>query len=685
MGRVALAVGLLVALLLTLASFVPILYGIVLFAILVWFAVPGIVLGRRLYATQEGGGIAGLVAGPAWGYVLSSLVLLAMWAAGIRSFAVLMLAPVPALCLVWPARALSGSLALPAFTRKDLAGAAFVLLAVFAIVARPYSQVGADVPEGRAYRAYFTADFVWAMAVTAEVGKGDVPPKNPYYVNDALHYYWLMHLLPAVEHRAVGGALRLDAILLVNALGAGLMFGGFFYFFLRHFVDRPWAATVAAVGVLFCSSFEGAERLWWTGATLDQLRSVNIDAVGNWFYQGMKIDGLHRALFWQPQHLVGYLLGFSALMLLVEAREAWRASLLFLVGVFLSMSMLLSSPAAAMLTCVAAAYEAMRLTQVRKWKAFVTCAFAAAVPMAGALALGTALQYVDTRSPGNPLVAFGVNRLAMHRVWLTMFLNFGPVVTVAVLGAIAAAWRGALSRFVPVFITIGVSAGFYFLVDVPDHQNVYVAWRASHLIFIALAALCGFALQEWWGMGGLARWTTTSVAAVAAAVALPTVLIDIYNAQDVANRADGPGFKWTVILTPGELDGLDWIRQNTAPASRVQNEPYSRNRDAYYVTAFAERRMSGGLPTGLIPLKKYDEVSARIRKMYQAPSAGEVHDQALELCVDYLMVGPPERAAYPALPAILDASPHLFAPAFRNGILDIYAVSGSWDEPRCPH
>jgi hypothetical protein len=685
MGRTALSVALPVAIILTLAAFAPFLSGLGLFGIVVWFSVPGVVLGRRLYAGQKGGGIAALLAGPAWGYVLSSLVLLALWAAGIRSFPALMLAPVPAIVLAWPARALAGNLALPEFTRKDLSGVAFVLLAVLAIVARPYSQVGADLPEGRAYRAYFTADFVWAMAVTAEVSKGDVPPKNPYYLDDALHYYWLMHLLPAVEHRAAGSAIRLDDILLVNGLWASLMFGGFFYFFLRHFVDRPWAATLAAVGVLFCSSFEGAERLWWTGATLDQLRSVNIDAVGNWFYQGMKIDGLHRALFWQPQHLVGYLLGFSALLLIVEAREAWRASLLFLAGVFLSMSMLLSSPAAAMLACVAAVYEAIRLIHDRRWLAFLTCSLAAAVPLAGALALGSLLQYVDTRSPGNPLVAFGVNRLATHRVWLTIFLNFGPVAIVAALGTLATIWRGVLPRFLPVFITIGISAAFYTLVDVPDHQGVYVAWRASHLIFIALAALCGFALQECWERGGLARWTMTPIAAVVAALALPTVLIDIYNAQDVANRADGPGFKWTVILTPGELAGLDWIQEHTSPASRVQNEPYSRNRDAYYVTAFAERRMSGGLPTGLIPIKKYDEVSARIRKMYQAASAAEVHDQALELCVDYMMMGPPERAAYPALSTVLEGSPHLFAPAFRNGILDVYAVTGSWEKPGCPH
>lgn len=684
-GRLALAGALLMALAATVAGFAPIGRGLGLLAVLAWFAVPGVVLARRLYGGKPGGGMSALLAGAPWGYVMSSLVLLGLWASGVRRFPVLMLAPIPATILVWPARRLRETLEPPLLGRRDLAAVAFVLLAVLAIVARPYSRVGIDLPDGRAYRAYFTADFVWAMAVTAEVSKGDIPPKNPYYVDDALHYYWLMHLLPSAEYRSAGGDIRIEEVLLANGLWASLMFGGFFYFFVRHFVERPWAAAVACIGVLFCSSFEGLERLWWTGASLDQLRSVNIDAVGNWFYQGMKVDGLHRALFWQPQHLVGYLVGFSALLLLVEARDASKAALLFLAGVFLGLSMLLSSPAAAMIAAVAASYETFRLARARQWKAFVPCALAAAVPMAGALALSAALQYVDTRSPGNPLVKFGVNSLATHRVWLTIFLNFGPVVIVAGLGLAAAIWRDALETFVPILITVAVSAAFYVLVDVPDHNGVYVAWRASHVIFMALAPLCGFAVQEWWAAGGAARWAMVSAAAAVALAALPTVVIDIYNAQDVANRTDGPGFKWTVVLTPAELEGLAWIKQHTPINARVQIEPFSRNRDAYYVTAFGERRMSGGLPTGLIPIAKYETVSGKIRELYQAASARDAYDRALSLCVDYLMIGPPERAAYPALQPLLDANPHFFLPVFHNDALAIYAVSGSWDRQGCVH
>ena len=224
-----------------------------LLTILLWFALPGIVLTGRMYRHSPAKWAAALLAGPACGYVLSSLVLLALWIAGVRSFIWLMTAAIPAAAVAWLAGALAPSLSVPRFTRRDIAAVLLSLLAVPAVVARPYARVGIDLPEGRAYRAYFTADFVWEMAVVSEVSKGDMPPRNPYFVDDDLHYYWLMHLLPAAEHRAVGKSIRIEQILLVNAFTIGLAFVGFFYFFVRHFAQWPEGRRITCdfqIGIL---------------------------------------------------------------------------------------------------------------------------------------------------------------------------------------------------------------------------------------------------------------------------------------------------------------------------------------------------------------------------------------------------------------------------------------------------
>jgi len=72
------------------------------------------------------------------------------------------------------------------------------LLLVPVLVSRPFAMVGVETSRGVAYRQYFTADHVWRRTVVAELAKGDFLPKNPYYIDDPLHYYWLPHLLDAV-------------------------------------------------------------------------------------------------------------------------------------------------------------------------------------------------------------------------------------------------------------------------------------------------------------------------------------------------------------------------------------------------------------------------------------------------------------------------------------------------------
>jgi hypothetical protein len=147
----------------------------------------------------------------------------------------------------------------------------------------------------------------------------------------------------------------------------------------------------------------------------------------------------------------------------------------------------------------------------------------------------------------------------------------------------------------------------------------------------------------------------------------------------------GPGFRWTVVLSPDELQGLNWIKKMTPKDARVQVEPEVRGRDTWaYVPAFAERRMSGGISLGMVPLAKYEEVSARIKKeIYQSTSPHDAYERSRAFCIDYLVIGEPERAAYAKLQPMLDQAPHLFAPAFRNNVLTVFAISqdGTW--PGC--
>jgi uncharacterized membrane protein len=268
-------------------------------------------------------------------------------------------------------------------------------------------------------------------------------------------------------------------------------------------------------------------------------------------------------------------------------------------------------------------------------------------------------------------------------MWTVILLSFGPVLLIAALGVFFVFRRGATERFAPIWIGLAVCWAFYFLVDLPD-SPYSVGFHVGKLAFVIFTPLCAVAVQEWWLAGTRVRWGLAPVIAVIVLAGMPTAVIDLYNTQDIFNRARGPGYRWTVLLSPEEVSGLEWVQRNTPTRARVQVEPNVRANDTWaYVPAFAERRMSAGIPLSMIPLAKYKKASDEILAMYKSPSAAEAYERAVRLCVDYLMVGPPERSAYPALQPMIDASPHLFVPVFRNETLAVYAVS-RFDRAGCP-
>lgn len=662
-----------------LGLFVPLGRGLLLVLIAAWFSLPGVLLGWLLYAPGQGRGMAAALVGPVWGYGFSSLVLLVLWISGVRGPA-LLVAPVLAGAAVIPLGLwLRGALVAPAFTSRDVVAVCLLVAMVPALVGRPFSRVGETLPDGgKAYRAYFTADFVWRMAVAAELAKGEVPPINPFYRGDRLNYYWLAHLLPAAEYREMRSRLTVEQILLANSLALDLAFILFLYGFVRQWVRSPGAVAAACIGTLLFTSFEGLERIWFLyrvhpeAPPFHLLRELNIDAVTRWFYRSLPVDGLHRLLWYQPHHAMGYALGFSPMLLLAQAREPAAARLYALSGVLLGLCLLLSSFSAIMLTAVTSLLALGYVVVHRRPGAFVPAALAGAIPLGAATAAALALGYVDRSN--SEMVRVLVNPMAVTETWRALLLSFGPMLLVGTAGAVLIVRRRAWT-FAPVAALIAVSFAFYFFVDLRGHQYVYVGWRAGHMLFVAFAVLVAYALQELMQLRPRLRLAAAAVVVLLALGAAPTFVIDLYNTQDITNRAQAPGFRWTLVLEPDEVEALTWLRQFTPPSAVVQVEPYTRDAETWaYLPAFAERRMAAGLPISMIPLEKYEAASARVRSIYAEQNCEAAYAQAASLGIEYLYIGAPERQAHPHFEAMVRQRPDLFQPVFRKGQVSIYYI-----------
>jgi uncharacterized membrane protein len=172
-------------------------------------------------------------------------------------------------------------------------------------------------------------------------------------------------------------------------------------------------------------------------------------------------------------------------------------------------------------------------------------------------------------------------------------------------------------------------------------------------------------------LGGIAAVVVLAVAA------LPTTIVDLYNAQDLTNQKNGPTFPWVLRLTRGEVEALDWLKTHTPPNVVVQPDVQGRGTSSWgYMPAFGERRMAAGLPIAMIPMQPYQEATDMVgEQVFAHGKAKERAAAARRMGIDYLWVGPDDRDEHPDLMAVLESRADLFPVVYRNRDVVIYWVA----------
>jgi hypothetical protein len=674
----ALLAALAVVVAVEIGAIAPRLAALAIVATAWWMALPGVFLARRAFASREPSGIAAWLFGPGVGLGLSVFGALPLWAAGVQGWLAILLAPWMTWSAAWLARRFGGpTLRLPPFDRRDVLAVAVALLVVPVVTWAPYDHVREPVADGEAYRAYFTADFVWGMTVTAELAKGDVPPANPFLRGQPLRYYWMSHFLSGALYRNVRGwGITLEQVLLLNGLAFGLAAVAFLYGLARVSGGSPVFCALA-VGVAFlANSYEGLERIWMLHerhAPLAVLKIFNIDAVTRWFYEGMPVDGLQRMLLYQPHHLPGYMLALAALWLVGVAEDVTEISVALGAGVLLGLALLFSSFTAIVVGIAIGTLFVLRLLARRRITALWKCLILGG-PVLIAAALSSALGYTDPQQ--GLLIRFGLNPVAVRQWPLMLVLSFGPLLFAGIAGLLRIRW--IVREGAPAAVLVLTAFAFYFLTDVPDQQGVWVGWRSGHLLFIGFLVMGAAGLTAAW-QRPMPRWPLALTLLLTVAPAIPTVAIDVYNAQDVTNRAQGPGFPWTLVISPDEREALEWVRRNTPPDAIVQFEPYVRGAGWWcYLTAFGERRMAAGLPGAMIPRRPFEVASDHVRSgIFLATSPHNAHAMARSMGIDYLWLGRVERHSYREAIAAIAKRPDLFPKVFTNKDVTICKVGAS--------
>lgn len=644
--------------------------GIVYFAIFALACAPGLPIGWRLFGRSPAGWISGALIG----YALTAIVIWAAIALGVPGGLAFVAGWALLLCVTWMACRGAGAPLLPLapWGRGDALALALVLALTAAVALPPFANLGIRDAEGnRYYRAYFTADFVWHTALTAELGKYAMPPRNPFLAPRPIHYYWTYFLLPAAVSASGPAALRdVQRCLKLNAFFTGMLLMSAIFMSVRGAVPHAAAAGMSVALALLASSAEGLATvfgLWQRGMPLSAVRDINIDAVTAWVWKGYRIDGLQRALWYVPQHSMAYALGLIALTATAVGGSPGSLASSLLIGVALGGAVTMNPLVGGMF---ALAFGVAVLADAARKPAplgRILCGAAAALPVVAAVMWCLSNRMVE--GAGGAL-EFGFTGTSRNAPVLTLLLSLGPILLPALAGLLvrcavpvaplaASAALAGLSLFLLYFVRLSV-------------DRAWVGFRAGHLMLVSLPALAArfFACT----LGSARTLALASFAALLIAGA-PTVLIDEYNAQDITNRSIAPGdFPWTLVLTAEQQQAFRWIREHTPPTAVVQMEPLVRGRAGFsLIPTFAERRMAAGLALPLLEIPEYRERSERARTVYASNDARDAWDTARALRLDYLYVDDVERRAYPGVEK-LDRNPQYFEPVFAAGPVAVYRV-----------
>lgn len=213
----------------------------------------------------------------------------------------------------------------------------------------------------------------------------------------------------------------------------------------------------------------------------------------------------------------------------------------------------------------------------------------------------------------------------------------------------------------------------YFVMLVPDPY--WVGFRAGQILLVTLPVFAACFFQRLIQARRM-RWVGAMAAVGLFAVGLPTSLADTFAAQDIANQAMGPGFHWTIHITPLQQQAFSWIRRATLREAIVQMDPTSHGRESWtLIPAFAQRRMAAGLPISLLHSSIYDTRSRQVHDLYSTASAEAAWQAARSMGIDYLYLDNVEKDAFAG--AGLDKfehHPQFFVAVFRNAEVVVYAV-----------
>lgn len=533
-----------------------------------------------------------------------------------------------------------------------------VLLITSLAVSLPFGMIGRDCGDATCYRSYFDNDFFTQLAVAAELSHGTVPPRNPYFSGETLHYYWLPLQATATVFRAARESVTLESIHRSQCIMIGYLFVVILLRLTACLVSSPPFRTIGVVLLILSSSFEGAFlwfRNWTTNDAIGHYTTFNIDGLSRLLWEPPLIDSLYRGLLFTPQHLLGLCL---LMMLMIIQMERHSESESHWVVFVLLTSILLNSVfmAAAGFFWLGAA-ELFNLIKTKKWR---WTRYATAI-LAGIVSVGLAMQFgMITAHPGD--VYFGFRISSLSALFAILFLNFGAVPILS-LGGIWAAQAHDRNHTIPIALMAAIGYGFVFFVSMSGYPNEF-GLRGGFIVLVASTPLVTSLLALLFQNRNRVSKISAAFLVALLAPGIMTTIYDVLNFTDIQNPA------YTCRVDRDTRTALDWIRKNTESKAIIQNDPSPFSDERFgaipnLIPPLAQRclavgpeHFSGQFQVGRhVAREKIAVIESALRAEHLLDPIELFYTDGIQ----YWLIGPDESAKYPLILSAMTESPFTFS------------------------
>lgn len=553
--------------------------------------------------------------------------------------------------------------------RGEFYTVAATLVIILLMMGGQFRHFGEQHGGSTGYPYLVVTDFFHHMAVVSELQKA-VPPVNPYYSPEVLHYYWLAHVIPATfsKLRVTDTATAVQMTCIVYALLTTALFASTLRSFLKTKVI--WIAT-------FGISFFFYTFAW----IIDFLKSHS-----NWLMENIPFIPWDRFLIEGGEDYSGLSHGFfrdfvtephgTLATALILAFFAWHrygvriptAVQTFVEGILLGACFGIDGFLG--LTCTLW-WGLVRLWDAREqhwsWDSF---GYRAASTLLGLILVHLLFFKLQIQGSGSGNITLEPYWRMLLLFPVLIIIEFGPVGILGVLGLRTMIVNRRNYRDVHLF-ALAVFPTMFFIKHRFVHNLVFrKSLRLVRFIFaVSLGAyLKTLREKQYKFFAAFLAFFTICLLGV------PGTVADYKN----LSRADGSIY--SSLLHNTDLNANLWLKKNVPDDAVVQGRPdYGQKSNFTPTIVFGEKRAALG---DFIRARNYQvgeegprKRSALLRKVIFGNGSIEETIRAIEqLNITHIYVGPEERAYYGPTANKFANSSNLFKPIYDRDGVTIFEV-----------